>query len=64
MLTVSVSIQIRKEFIDAKMQEGKILGRNVSIKIDDEFMKAVDKDKKYTQSFPINSEKPKIYKRS
>jgi len=62
MLTVSIKHPDSERFIDAKMQEGKITGANVSIKIDDEFMKSVIKDKKYTQQFPINSKTPKLTK--
>lgn len=62
MLTVSVKHPDSERFIDAKMQEGKITGANVSIKIDDEFMKSVVKNTKYTQSFPIDSKTPKFTK--
>jgi len=62
MLTISVKHPDSEGFIDAKMQEGKITGANVSIKIPDDFMKAVSKNKKYTQSFPIDSKTPKFTK--
>ena len=62
MLTVSVKHPDSENFIDAKMQEGKITGANVSVKIDDEFMNAVSKNKKYTQKFPIDSNTPKLTK--
>ena len=38
---------------------GKVTGANVSIKIDDEFMRAALAGKKYHQQFPINSDHPK-----
>ena len=42
----------------AKMTEGKVTGANVSVKIDDEFMKAVIENKPYTQQYPISSDNP------
>ena len=59
MLTVSVKHPDSADFIDAKMQEGKITGANVSVKIDDEFMRAVETDGMYKQQYPINAKKPK-----
>lgn len=58
MLTVSVKHPDSEGFVDAKMTEGKITGANVSLKIDDEFMKAAIEGKEYTQQYPIHSEKP------
>ena len=40
MLSISIRHPEAEDFIDAKMQEGKITGANVSVKIDDEFMRA------------------------
>ena len=41
------------DFIDAKMEQGKITGANVSVRIDDDFMKAVESDGMYTQQYPV-----------
>ena len=62
MLTVSVKHPDSEGFVDAKMTEGKITGANVSLKIDDEFMKAAIEGKEYTQQYPIHSEKPSFTK--
>ncbi len=62
MLTISVKHPDSESFIDAKMQEGEITGANVSVKIDDDFMKSVAKGKKYLQKFPIDSETPTLTK--
>lgn len=59
MLTVSVKHPDSEAFVDAKMTEGKITGANVSLKIDDAFMKAAIEGKEYTQQYPIHAEKPK-----
>ena len=42
MLSVSINHPDSESFIDAKMTEGKVTGANVSVKIDDAFMQAVD----------------------
>jgi ribonucleoside-diphosphate reductase alpha chain len=42
MLSISIKHPDSGKFIDAKMESGKITGANVSVKITDEFMKAVE----------------------
>ncbi|WP_373704905.1 adenosylcobalamin-dependent ribonucleoside-diphosphate reductase [Porphyromonas loveana] len=59
MLSVSIKHPDSESFIDAKMTEGKVTGANVSVKIDDEFMRAVVEDKPYKQQYPIDSKEPK-----
>ena len=54
MLSVSIKHPDSEAFIDAKMTEGKVTGANVSVKIDDEFMRAATEDKPYTQQWPID----------
>jgi len=58
MLSVSVKHPDSEEFIDAKMEQGKVTGANVSVKILDGFMESVLAGKKYTQQYPINSDNP------
>lgn len=62
MLTLNVKHPDSEDFIDAKLEQGKITGANISIKIDDEFMQAVDEGKKYKQQFPLISNNPKYTK--
>lgn len=62
MLSVSIKHPDSEAFIDAKMTEGKVTGANVSVRIDDEFMKAVESQSEYTQTYPIDSENPKYKK--
>lgn len=62
MLSVSIKHPDSEAFIDAKMTEGKVTGANVSVRIDDEFMKAVEAQTEYTQTYPIDSENPKYKK--
>ncbi len=58
MLSISIKHPDSESFIDAKLEEGKVTGANVSVKIDNEFMKAVVENKTYKQQYPINSENP------
>lgn len=58
MLSVSIKHPDSEAFIDAKMEEGKITGANVSVKIDDEFMRAVEAEASYDQQFPISGDHP------
>ncbi len=58
MLSVSIKHPDAEAFIDAKMTEGKVTGANVSVKIDDDFMKAVTEERPYIQQYPINAENP------
>ena len=58
MLSISVKHPDAEHFIDAKLEAGKVTGANVSVKINDEFMKAVVDGTSYTQQYPIDSKKP------
>ncbi len=62
MLSVSVKHPDSESFIDAKLEQGKITGANVSVKIDDDFMRAVVEEKDYKQQYPIQSSKPQYTK--
>ena len=62
MLSISIKHPDSEAFIDAKMTEGKVTGANVSVKIDDEFMRDAIDDKPYIQQFPIDSKEPKYTK--
>ena len=64
MLSISVKHPDSEAFIDAKMQEGKITGANVSVKLDDEFMQCAIDGKEYTQKFPIDSDAPIVTKKA
>ena len=58
MLSVSINHPDAEAFIDAKLEQGKVTGANVSVRIDDAFMKAVKTNSSYTQNYPVNSKKP------
>lgn len=58
MLSISSKHPDAEKFIDAKLEAGKVTGANVSVRIDDEFMKSVVSNKPYKQQYPIESDEP------
>jgi len=62
MLTISVKHPDVEKFIDAKLEAGKVTGANISVKIDDDFMKSVVEKKNYIQQYPIDSPDPTFTK--
>lgn len=60
MLSVSIKHPDSEAFIDAKMTEGKVTGANVSVRIDDEFMRCATEGKPYKQQWPIDSNNPMV----
>ncbi|MBL7804609.1 MAG: adenosylcobalamin-dependent ribonucleoside-diphosphate reductase, partial [Saprospiraceae bacterium] len=60
MLTLSVRHPDIASFVDAKLDSTKVTGANISVRIDDAFMKAVIAGDSYRLRFPIDSKKPKV----
>lgn len=60
MLSISVKHPDVQDFIDAKLQAGKVTGANISVKLSDDFMEAVKNNDEYTHRYPIDSEKPML----
>ena len=58
MLSISIKHPDAESFIDAKLEQGKITGANVSVKITDEFMECVKSGKPFVQQYPIDSPNP------
>ncbi len=58
MLSISSKHPDAEKFIDAKLEAGKVTGANVSVRIDDDFMKSIVSNKPYTQQYPVESDKP------
>ncbi|MBO5717866.1 MAG: adenosylcobalamin-dependent ribonucleoside-diphosphate reductase [Alistipes sp.] len=58
MLSLLIKHPDAERFIDAKVDTGKVTGANVSIKIDDEFMRAALAGESYRQQFPVDSKTP------
>ena len=63
MLSVAIKHPDSEKFIDAKMVQGKVTGANVSVKIDDDFMRAVESEEMYTQQYPVYSNDPLVSKK-
>jgi ribonucleoside-diphosphate reductase alpha chain len=62
MLSISIKHPDSGKFIDAKLESGKVTGANVSVKLTDDFMKAVEDKSLFRQQYPINSPNPKFAK--
>ena len=62
MLSVSIKHPDSEAFIDAKMEQGKVTGANVSVKIHDDFMQAAINKQMYQQQYPIDAAEPSFSK--
>jgi len=62
MLSCSIKHPDAEGFMDAKMVDGKVTGANISLKLDDDFMKSAISNGKYTQQYPIVSDNPILKK--
>lgn len=62
MMTVSIKHPDSEAFIDAKMTPGKVTGANVSVRIEDDFMRSVESGEPYRQQFPVDSDNPDTVK--
>lgn len=62
MLTVSISHPDSEDFIDAKLEQGKITGANVSVRIGDDFMKAATNNEDFLLRYPTDAAKPSFTK--
>lgn len=62
MLVLDVRHPDIETFITIKNDNTKVTGANISVLVNKDFMKAVDKDEEYTLQWPIDSKKPTIKK--
>lgn len=62
MLTCSINHPDSEDFIDAKLEQGKVTGANISVKVTDEFMKAAMNANMFNQLYPVDSDNPMIVK--
>jgi ribonucleoside-diphosphate reductase alpha chain len=62
MITMDVRHPDIEQFIKMKHDLTKVTGANVSVKISDDFMQAVENDEKFTLTYPVGSENPKTSK--
>lgn len=61
MISLDITHPDAEEFIDAKLEKGKITGANISVRITDEFMNCVKNDKNFYQTFPIDKSIHEVY---
>ncbi len=62
MLTLPVRHPDIAQFVDSKLDHTKVTGANISVKIDDEFMRAVVSGEPYQLRFPVDAKAPKLEK--
>jgi len=62
MITMDVKHPDIEQFVAMKHDLTKVTGANVSVKISDDFMKAVENKESFTLQFPVNSDAPMITK--
>ncbi|MFA5781254.1 MAG: adenosylcobalamin-dependent ribonucleoside-diphosphate reductase [Bacteroidales bacterium] len=58
MLSISIKHPDAEKFIDAKLEEGKVTGANISVKITDDFMRSIINNEPFIQQYPVDSKKP------
>ncbi|MBI1286499.1 MAG: adenosylcobalamin-dependent ribonucleoside-diphosphate reductase [Flavobacteriales bacterium] len=63
MLTMDIAHPDVEDFVTIKQDLTKVTGANISVRISDEFMKAVRDNKSFTHRWPIDAKKPKITKK-
>jgi ribonucleoside-diphosphate reductase alpha chain len=62
MLSMDIAHPDVEDFITIKQDLQKVTGANISIRLSDDFMKAVENNTKYTHKWPIDSDNPKFSK--
>src|SRR6056297_615012 len=62
MLSIDIKHPDSEEFVDAKMETGKVTGANISVKIGNEFMDSIINKTKFEQKYPIDSNTPFLSK--
>lgn len=62
MLTMDIAHPDVEDFITIKQDLTKVTGANISVRLSDEFMKAVDEDTTFTLRWPIDSDDPRYKK--
>lgn len=60
MMTMDIAHPDIEQFITIKQDLTKVTGANISVRISDTFMKAVEKNQTFTLRFPIDNKKPRF----
>ena len=61
MLSISVHHPQVMEFIKIKRDTARVTGANISVRVTDEFMKAVKADEHYSVRWPVDAESPEVH---
>jgi len=62
MLTMDIAHPDVEHFITIKQDLMKVTGANISVRVSDEFLQAVEADAEYTHRWPIDSKMPQVTK--
>ena len=62
MISISIHHPEVSECAKIKRDKKKVTGANISIRLSDEFLKAVEEDKEYEQRWPVDSKNPVVSK--
>ena len=60
MLTMDIAHPDVERFITVKQDLAKVTGANVSVRVSDEFMRAVDSDGDFTLRWPVEAKEPEV----
>ena len=60
MLTISVHHPDIRTFVNIKRDLRKVTGANISVRVSDEFMNAVESNSDFELRFPVNSDNPRV----
>jgi ribonucleoside-diphosphate reductase alpha chain len=63
MITISVHHPQVVDFAKVKLDAKRVTGANISIRLSDEFLKAVENDEEYEQRWPVDSKSPAVSKK-
>ena len=63
MITMDIAHPDIESFITIKQDLKKVTGANISVRLSDEFMKAVRDDDDFMLRFPVDAAEPKISKK-
>lgn len=64
MLTMDIAHPDIEEFIAIKQDLSKVTGANISVRVSDDFMKAVTKDHDYLLQWPVNAKRPAVTRKT
>jgi ribonucleoside-diphosphate reductase alpha chain len=62
MITMDISHPDIEQFITSKQDLTKVTGANISVRVSDEFMKAVEENQEFMLRFPVESDSPVVTK--